>query len=55
MSSLVETLGLRMSEERLEKSVSVDDPDSLLNGPQLPEKAITQADIDKLLAEFDNP
>lgn len=29
-------------------------PESLLNGPQLPDKAITQADIDKLLAEFDN-
>lgn len=25
----------------------------LLNGPQLPEQAITQSDIDKLLAEFD--
>ena len=27
--------------------------DGLLNGPQLPENAITQDDIDKLLAEFD--
>lgn len=26
----------------------------LLNGPQMPDKAITQDDIDKLLAEFDN-
>lgn len=26
---------------------------ALLNGPQLPDKAITQDDIDKLLAEFD--
>lgn len=26
--------------------------DSLLNGPQLPQNAITQADIDKLLEEF---
>jgi chemotaxis protein CheZ len=55
MNSLVETLGISVSEERLEKSVSVDDAKSLLNGPQLPEKAITQDDIDKLLAEFDNP
>lgn len=55
MNSLVETLGIRGLEERLEKSVSVDDAQSLLNGPQLPEKAITQDDIDKLLAEFDNP
>ncbi|HEU4837937.1 MAG TPA: protein phosphatase CheZ [Micavibrio sp.] len=55
MNSLTETLGISVSEERLEKSVSVDDVKSLLNGPQLPDKAITQADIDKLLAEFDNP
>ncbi len=27
--------------------------ESLLNGPQMPDKAITQVDIDKLLAEFD--
>ncbi|MFP4312712.1 MAG: protein phosphatase CheZ [Alphaproteobacteria bacterium] len=27
--------------------------DDLLNGPQMPDKAITQDDIDKLLAEFD--
>lgn len=27
--------------------------ESLLNGPQLPDKAITQADIDKLLEDFD--
>lgn len=26
---------------------------ALLNGPQMPDKAITQADIDKLLSEFD--
>lgn len=55
MNSLIETLGIEVSEERLEKCVSVDEASSLLNGPQLPEKAITQADIDKLLAEFDNP
>jgi chemotaxis regulatin CheY-phosphate phosphatase CheZ len=55
MNSLIETLGIEVSEERLEKSVSVDEANSLLNGPQLPDKAISQADIDKLLAEFDNP
>ena len=27
---------------------------SLLNGPALPQNAITQDDIDKLLAEFDS-
>ncbi len=30
-----------------------DDPDELLNGPQLPAAAMDQADIDKLLASFD--
>jgi len=28
--------------------------EALLNGPQRPDKAVTQDDIDKLLAEFDN-
>ena len=28
--------------------------DVLLNGPQLPDKAISQEDIDKLLADFDD-
>lgn len=55
MGTLTEALGVRMAEERLEKAVSADDAKSLLNGPQLPDKAITQDDIDKLLAEFDNP
>ncbi len=32
---------------------TVDEKKDLLNGPQLPEKAVTQDDIDKLLAEFD--
>lgn len=27
--------------------------EALLNGPQMPDKAVTQEDIDKLLAEFD--
>lgn len=36
-----------------ETKVSVDDEQSLLNGPQLPEEANRQADIDALLAEFD--
>lgn len=33
--------------------VSPQDPESLLNGPQMPDAAVTQDDIDKLLAEFD--
>ena len=58
VDSIVDTLGdkvgLKISDAQLVKEVSVEDEKSLLNGPQMPEKAITQADIDKLLAEFDN-
>lgn len=32
---------------------SAENPESLLNGPQMPEAAVSQDDIDKLLAEFD--
>lgn len=35
------------------EATSVDDPESLLNGPQMPDEAISQDEIDKLLAEFD--
>ncbi len=41
-------LGTAKSEESGEKVVS------LLNGPALPQNAVSQDDIDKLLAEFDN-
>lgn len=59
---------LRSIEERVERLISLlgdragnitGDEDTrvgdarLLNGPQLPEKAVSQDDIDKLLAEFD--
>lgn len=54
METLNETVGLKISDEKFEKVVSIDDDKSLLNGPQMPDKAVTQADIDKLLAEFDN-
>lgn len=54
MSTLSDKVGVAMSGEKLEKVVSVEDEKSLLNGPQMADKAITQADIDKLLAEFDN-
>jgi len=54
MDTLSNTVGpLKLSGEMAEKAVSVSDEKSLLNGPQMPEKAITQADIDKLLASFD--
>ncbi len=53
METLGDTVGLKTTEGKFEKVVSVDDEKSLLNGPQMADKAITQADIDKLLAEFD--
>jgi chemotaxis protein CheZ len=54
MQTLNQTMGLKLSDDKYEKVVSIDDEKSLLNGPQMPEKAVTQDDIDKLLAEFDN-
>lgn len=36
-----------------EKTASALDPKSLMNGPQMPDKAVSQDDIDRLLAEFD--
>jgi chemotaxis protein CheZ len=55
LESLSDAVGVRISDERAEKIVSVDDSKSLMSGPQLPTKAITQSDIDKLLADFDKP
>lgn len=55
MDMLGDTMGLKLSAERLEKEVSVEDEKSLLNGPQMSDKAISQEDIDKLLADFDKP
>ncbi len=54
MRMLGDTMGLKISTETFEKEVSVDDEKSLLNGPQMADKAISQEDIDKLLADFDN-
>lgn len=54
MATLGDKVGVKMGEEKLEKAISVEDEKSLLNGPQLAGKAISQDDIDKLLAEFDN-
>jgi len=55
METLGDTVGLKGGEGKLEKIVSVDDEKSLMNGPQMAGKAMLQADIDKLLAEFDKP
>jgi len=35
------------------KEEKIDSEKDLLNGPQLPDKATSQEDIDKLLASFD--
>lgn len=53
MDTLGDTVGVKLSDEKHEKVISVEDANSLLNGPQMADKAISQADIDKLLAEFD--
>lgn len=53
MQTLGDKVGLKTGNTQYTKSVSVEDEKSLLNGPQMAEKAITQEDIDKLLAEFD--
>lgn len=39
--------------EAANQQASADQPDTLLNGPQMPDAAVSQDDIDKLLAEFD--
>ncbi len=39
--------------EAVSQEPSTENPDSLLNGPQMPDAAVSQDDIDKLLAEFD--
>lgn len=54
MQTLGDKVGLKPGETQYTKSVSVNDEKSLLNGPQMADKAISQDDIDKLLAEFDN-
>lgn len=54
MAALDEKVGPVRHDDMEEKVISVDDEKSLLNGPQMADKAITQEEIDKLLAEFDN-
>ena len=53
MNTLGDKVGLKTSDGHYEKVISIHDDKSLLNGPQMPDKAITQDDIDRLLAEFD--
>ncbi len=51
IDKLVSVLGVKVSGEPQEDARSEDE--KLLNGPQMADKAISQDDIDKLLAEFD--
>ncbi|MCB1530661.1 MAG: protein phosphatase CheZ [Rhodospirillales bacterium] len=54
MEALNEQVGPIASIAAKEPNVDPNDDRRLLNGPQMPEKAVSQADIDKILAEFDN-
>lgn len=59
ISNLIEALHLQVGpitegSRTLKQPADVEqDNDQLINGPQMPDKAISQDDIDKLLAEFD--
>ncbi len=61
ISSLLAALGIEDQGEAASGSgatdrsdvADVNDPESLLNGPQMPDQAISQDEIDKLLSEFD--
>lgn len=52
IDKLVSVLGIKGGEGEEEDTRSADE--KLLNGPQLANEAISQEDIDKLLAEFDD-
>jgi chemotaxis protein CheZ len=56
-SAILQALGGDQAIEtpKKEDASSEDDMSSLMNGPALPQNAVTQDDIDKLLAEFDEP
>lgn len=49
VSSIADKMPVSMQKAKEEKTFE----QSLLNGPQLPDKGISQADIDKLLEDFD--
>lgn len=55
MQTLDSTVGpLKMKGEYEEVQTDINDEKTLLNGPQMADKAISQEEIDRLLAEFDN-
>ena len=51
INKLVEVLGIKIQNVPAEEALEGDE--ALMNGPQMPDKAISQDDIDKLLAELD--
>jgi len=52
LTTLVKIFGEEMGEETVKEEKQVLSDEDLLNGPQLPENATDQAEIDRLLAEF---
>tara|TARA_B100001989_G_scaffold252549_1_gene235020 strand:- start:6041 stop:6646 length:606 start_codon:yes stop_codon:yes gene_type:complete len=54
VDNLVATMSERMPNMEDDDEEHGDGEDHLLNGPQLPDNAISQDEIDKLLAEFDD-
>ena len=54
VSSLLEALDNKLISLGLPGNVETTTPVSLLNGPALPQEAISQDEIDRILAAFDN-
>jgi chemotaxis protein CheZ len=52
LTTLVKIFGEEMGETKTKEEKQVLSDEDLLNGPQLPENATDQAEIDRLLAEF---
>ncbi len=54
VESILSTVGFKEMEDESQETKSVEQGDAaLMNGPQMPDQAVSQDDIDKLLAEFD--
>lgn len=54
MATLNEQVGPIAALAETQEDVDTDDDSRFLNGPQMAEKAVSQEEIDKILAEFDN-
>jgi chemotaxis protein CheZ len=53
VAHIISTFGPELANAALPPSRAASDEEQLLNGPQLPEHAMDQSDIDKLLASFE--